>query len=202
MTKRMALFLVAVGLVILMAVIPVSAAPNVAVAVNGSQNPHLGDAIEFLGVNTASDLTYLFITGPNLPDQGSQIQNPDPVHWAVENGIPSTFQQAGVKSDHTWYWKWDTTNYALADGVYTIYAVSRPVDKNHLENVPYAPVSIILEKRPVTAPASPSAITGTAPVTTTTPTAPTATPTRSPGYDAPIALIGLGAVAFIAIRRH
>jgi hypothetical protein len=198
----MALFLVAVGLVILMAVIPVSAAPNVAVAVNGSQNPHLGDAIEFLGVNTASDLTYLFITGPNLPDQGSQIQNPDPVHWAVENGIPSTFQQAGVKSDHTWYWKWDTTNYALADGVYTIYAVSRPVDKNHLENVPYAPVSIILEKRPVTAPASPSAITGTAPVTTTTPTAPTATPTRSPGYDAPIALIGLGAVAFIAIRRH
>ena len=202
MIQRLTFALIAVALFALLAVMPVSAAPNVTIAVNGSQNPNHGDKIEFYGVNTASDLTYLFITGPNLPEQGSQIQNPDPVHWPVENGNPSTFQQAGVKSDHTWYWKWDTTNYALAKGVYTIYAVSLPDDMKHLEKTPYGAVSIILDRQPVAATASPSAITGTTPVTTTTPTAPIATPTTSPGYGALIVLIGLGAVAFIALRRH
>jgi PGF-CTERM protein len=38
-------------------------------------------------------------------------------------------------------------------------------------------------------------------VATTVPT-PTPTPTKSPGYGALIALIGLGAVAFIVVRRH
>jgi PGF-CTERM protein len=208
MTKRIALVLVAVGLVILIAVMPVSAAQNVTIAVNGSQNPSLGDEIEFYGVNTASDLTYLFITGPNLPEQGSQIQNPDPVHWPVENQNPSTFQQAGVKSDHTWYWKWDTTSYALANGVYTIYAVARSDDKNHLEGVPYSAVSIILDRQPVTVPASQSTIS---PSITTQPTAtaaipnpsvPNSSPAGSPGYGALITLVSLGAVAVIATRRY
>jgi len=35
-----------------------------------------------------------------------------------------------------------------------------------------------------------------------TPVPPTPTPTKSPGYGALIALIGLGAVAFIVVRRH
>jgi PGF-CTERM protein len=37
---------------------------------------------------------------------------------------------------------------------------------------------------------------------TTVPPTPTPTPTKSPGYGALIALIGLGAVAFIVVRRH
>ncbi|MFA5267624.1 MAG: PGF-CTERM sorting domain-containing protein, partial [Methanoregula sp.] len=41
----------------------------------------------------------------------------------------------------------------------------------------------------------------TPPVVVTTPT-PVATATKSPGYGALIALIGLGAVAFIVVRRH
>jgi hypothetical protein len=176
----------------------------VTIVAAGNQSYFLGDEIQFSGTswNTASDLTYLFITGPNLPEQGSQIQNPDPVHWAVENGNPSTFQQAGVKSDHTWYWKWDTANYGLADGVYTIYVVARPRDKGHLEETPYGTVSIILGKRSVTATASPSAITGTAPVATTTPAAPSATPTRSPGFGTLMALIGLSVGAFIVMCRR
>jgi PGF-CTERM protein len=48
-------------------------------------------------------------------------------------------------------------------------------------------------------------VTTVAPTTvpTTVPTTmPTPTPTKSPGYGALIALIGLGAVAFIVVRRH
>ncbi|MFA6225568.1 MAG: MEMAR_RS02690 family S-layer glycoprotein [Methanoregula sp.] len=50
-------------------------------------------------------------------------------------------------------------------------------------------------------------VTSTEPVVTTVETVvttvlPTPTPTKSPGYGALIALIGLGAVAFIIVRRH
>ena len=214
MSKQLTIALVAVALAVLMAVTPVSAAPAlpgdegpvipgaVTIVAAGNQSYFLGDEIEFSGTNTATDLTYLFLTGPNLPEQGSQIQNPDPAHWAVEYNNPSTFQQAGVKRDHTWYWKWDTTNYGLAEGVYTIYVVARPDDKNHLEKAPYGTVSIIFKKPLVSATTSPPAITVTAPVATTTPAVPVAAPTTSPGFGTLIALTGLGAVAFIVVRRH
>jgi PGF-CTERM protein len=48
--------------------------------------------------------------------------------------------------------------------------------------------------------ATPVPTTVATPVPTTA--TPTPTPTQSPGYGALIALIGLGAVAFIVVRRH
>ncbi len=63
----------------------------------------------------------------------------------------------------------------------------------------------VLETSPVTATPTP-VITTVAPVTTVaTPvitTIATVAPTKAPGYGALIALIGLGAVAFIVVRRH
>ena len=55
--------------------------------------------------------------------------------------------------------------------------------------------------------AAPTAVVTTAaptavPTTIVTTVPPTPTPTKSPGYGALIALIGLGAVAFIVVRRH
>ena len=51
--------------------------------------------------------------------------------------------------------------------------------------------------------AAPTAVpTVATPVPTTVPPTPVPTPTKSPGYGALIALIGLGAVAFIVVRRH
>jgi hypothetical protein len=165
----------------------------VTIVAAGSQNYNLGDEIGFSGQNTETWKTYLFITGPNLPEQGSQIQNPDPRHWPVENNNSATFKTMDVNGDHTWSWKWGTANYALDAGTYTIYAVSKPFDKDHLENAAYGTVSIVIKRPFVPATASPAA-----PVATP---APTKVPTKSPGYGALTALTGLGAVAFIAIRR-
>jgi PGF-CTERM protein len=54
--------------------------------------------------------------------------------------------------------------------------------------------------------AVPTTVVTTVPTTVPTPVpttaTPTPTPTKSPGYGALIALIGLGAVAFIVVRRH
>ena len=53
---------------------------------------------------------------------------------------------------------------------------------------------------PTPVPTTAAPTTVATPVPTTVP--PTPTPTKSPGYGALIALIGLGAVAFIVVRRH
>ncbi len=54
--------------------------------------------------------------------------------------------------------------------------------------------------------ATPTAVVTTeataVPTTVETTAVPTATPTKTPGFGALIALIGLGAVAFIVVRRH
>jgi PGF-CTERM protein len=54
------------------------------------------------------------------------------------------------------------------------------------------PTVVVTTVAPVTVPPTPIPTTAT----------PTPTPTKSPGYGALIALIGLGAVAFIVVRRH
>jgi hypothetical protein len=161
----------------------------VTIVAAGSQAYNLGDEIGLSGQNTETYKTYLFLTGPNLPKQGSQIQNPDPRHWPVENNNTATFKAMDVNGDHTWSWKWGTADYALDAGTYTIYAVSRPNDKDHLENAGYGTVSIIIRRPSGSVDASPA-----------DPVANPA-PTRSPGYGALIALMGLGAVVFIVIRR-
>jgi len=62
---------------------------------------------------------------------------------------------------------------------------------NVLEGVPPTPVPTTIATIPTTIPT---------PIPTTA--TPTPTPTQSPGYGALIALIGLGAVAFIVVRRN
>ncbi|MCK9630913.1 MAG: PGF-CTERM sorting domain-containing protein [Methanoregula sp.] len=175
----------------------------------GNQNYNLGDEIEFKGTNTGTWKTYLFIVGPNLKSAGSQIQRADPGNYAVQNNDTTSFKSIDVNGDHTWSWKWGTAHYALDAGTYTIYAVSQPYDKENLANAAYGTVSITIGKPLESATTSPSTAipTTTTIVTITTiatpnPSAPITAPTKSPGFGTLVALIGLGAVAFIAIRRH
>jgi PGF-CTERM protein len=204
MTKRITFALVAVALVILVTVMPVSAGPAlyengvikgvVFIVADRGQDYYLGEEINLSGRNTATELTYLFITGPGLAVNGSQIQNRDPGNFPVENDNPVTFKQVGVNRDHTWSWKWNTAKYALEDGKYTIYALGQPNDKNHLELTPYGTTTITIRK-PLVSTVIPI-------IATTSPPPPIMTSNKSPGYGALVALIGLGAVAFIVMRRY
>jgi hypothetical protein len=161
----------------------------VTIVADGNQSYILGDEIRFTGTNTAGYKTYLFIIGPGLAVNGSQIQSTDPAHLPVEDGNPATFKQMDVQGDHTWLWRWGTANTVLGAGTYTIYAVARPHDKDKLEKTPYGTVSVTIRK-PLT--------------TTTSPAAPVTTPAPapSPGYGFLTALTGLCSVAFIAAHRH
>jgi S-layer glycoprotein len=130
----------------------------VTIVAAGDQSYYLGEEIKFSGTNTETYQTYLFIVGPNLKEVGSQIQNQDPRHYAVVDGVANTFKRVDVNGDNTWSWKWGTSNYALDAGTYTIYAVSQPNDKDHLENAAYGTVSIIIKKPFVSATASQSTV--------------------------------------------
>jgi len=130
----------------------------VTIVAAGDQSYYLGEEIKLSGTNTETYKTYLFIVGPNLPDNGANIAKDDPRHWPTQNNVVSTFKVIDVNGDNTWSWKWGTANYALDAGTYTIYAVSQPYDREHLEEAAYGTVSIIIKKPFVSATASQSTV--------------------------------------------
>jgi hypothetical protein len=140
-------------LFILIIIVPPASAGNqkvepgiVTIAPVNGQNYQFGDTIQFTGSNTGSHITYLFITGPNLQENGSQIQDPDPASRPVLEGDASTFRAVGVGPDDRWTWTWDTRHSNLDPGTYMIFAVSRPHDKSHLEYTPYGTTTITITR--------------------------------------------------------
>lgn len=139
----------------------------VTIVAAGSQSYYLGEEVQFSGTNTESQTTFLFITGPNLPTQGTPLGlTNDPRNYlpytgaskGVQNGNATTFQQVSVNGDNTWSWNWGTQSVALDAGTYTVYAVSQPNDANNLNNAAYGTVSIIIKKPFVSATASQSTV--------------------------------------------
>jgi PGF-CTERM protein len=91
----------------------------------------------------------------------------------------------------------DSSTFKPDEYIVTAEAIIQTANGNALFNVLEGPIPTAVA--PVVTTVAP-AVTTVAPVVTTV--APVSTPTQSPGYGALIALIGLGAVAFIVVRRH
>lgn len=117
---------------------------------SGNQSYFLGESITLSGKNTDSSNVYLFITGPNTPINGANLNDIQP----VVNGAAGSFTQETVNTDNTWSYKWETSNLNIDAGSYTIYAVGVPADKDNLKNAKYATASVIIKKPFVTANAS------------------------------------------------
>ena len=149
---------------------PVSADPVtpegkgvVTIAGRADQSYYLGEEVIFSGVNRDSDSTYLFITGPNLPDVGGKMYSP---HQTPVSGNPGSFTTVKTKPDKTWDYIWYTSNGELGDGVYTFYAVSQPETKDRFNNgTTYGTFSIILKKPFITADITPSPVSKGQPFT-------------------------------------
>lgn len=151
------------------AIIPVSALPGgsqeqsvspAAVTISASPSNNgtyvFGDAITFTGSNTGSAKTYLFLSGPGLNAAGSQIERDNPRLWPVVDDAPSTFTAVRVGADKRWSWTWDTHKSPLNAGTYTIYAVSSPRDKSHLDSAIHDSVAINLTEPALSAAVRPS----------------------------------------------
>ncbi|HJK51919.1 MAG TPA: hypothetical protein O0X60_02230, partial [Methanocorpusculum sp.] len=111
----------------------------VTISASGDGSYYIGDEITLSGTNTDSDEIFLFITGPNLMNNGEDLKQL-PGHVAPGDSPVS------VKTDNTWEYKWGTSGCGLDTGAYTIYATSSPVDKSSLTSTEYATVSVNLKQ--------------------------------------------------------
>ena len=109
----------------------------------GSETFTIGDEVRLRGTNTGSCETYLFITGPNLPSAGGRLDAP---RRQVSDGNPGSFTTASGDCE-TWEYRLYTGELGLDTGTYTIYAVSAPHDRYHLEQTSWQAIPITL-KRP------------------------------------------------------
>ena len=153
--RMLILLLITVGAAVFL-ISPVSADTVVTIAAKGGQSYYLGEEVVLSGVNSDSDSTYLFITGPNLPEGGGKLYSP---HQSPVSGDPGSFTLVETRADTTWEYTYYTSNGELGPGVYTFYAVSQPETKDRFSDLTtYGATSIILEKPFITADISPSSI--------------------------------------------
>jgi hypothetical protein len=161
--RKMIVLLLMFGAAVLL-VSPVAADTGITIAAPGDQSYYLGETVIFTGTNDETDTTYLFLMGPNLPNEGAKLNSPyEPV--IVED--PGSFATATTNPDKTWQYSFLTDNLGIGPGTYTIYAVSWPVTKDQLAGVSYNTVSIILKRPFITAWTSPQSIIKGQPFTVT-----------------------------------
>ncbi|MCQ1538704.1 DUF3821 domain-containing protein [Methanocalculus taiwanensis] len=130
----------------------------VTITASGDRSYYIGEEVVLSGTNTDSANVYLFITGPNLANNGAQLTNPAVAVIDGAGGTGVNFINRNVKGDDTWEYKWDTSGLALDAGTYTIYAVADSRDKNNLANNKYETVSVVIRKGFVSASASQTSV--------------------------------------------
>lgn len=137
----------------------------VTIAVKGKPSFYWGEKIVLAGMNSDSDSTYLFMTGPNVPDTGGKLSSPT---QKVVTGKPDTFTVVKTKPDKTWEYTLYTSGILLDAGSYTLIAASKPVSQDQFgDTTTYGTTSIILKKPFITAGISPATITQGQPFTVT-----------------------------------
>jgi len=131
--------------------------PVVTIAVRGAPAISWGEKIVLAGMNTDSDSTYLFLTGPNVAENGGKLTSP---RQKVVTGKPDTFTVVKTKPDKTWEYSLYTSGVPLDAGAYTFTAVSKPVSQDQFgDTTTYGTTSIIVKKPFITGGISPVPVT-------------------------------------------
>jgi PGF-CTERM protein len=124
----------------------------VTITASGTGVYYIGEEVTLSGTCTDNDTVFLFLTGPNLNNNGVKLETIAP----VVNDNTASFSTADVEADDTWSFKWPTGDIpvSLDSGGYTVYAVSKPLDKSGLSDAKYATTSIQLRSGFITATSS------------------------------------------------
>jgi hypothetical protein len=100
----------------------------------------LGEPVEIAGYATSGPYVYLFLTGPNLPENGVALN--DITKRADQGG----FTKVSVDGDDHWSYTWHTNNIngRLDAGTYTIWVVSGPNDRSRLATADFRTIGVTL----------------------------------------------------------
>ncbi len=114
---------------------------QITLTASGGGNATIGDDIILSGINSDTDTTYLFLTGPGLNATGVSLVN---LSTPVVTNYPSTFTVVDVGADDTWEYRWDTSVLAeeLEEGIHTVYAASFPCSKADIAMAKHAAFEI------------------------------------------------------------
>jgi len=127
---------------------------DVTITASGTGVYYMGEEITLSGTCTEGDNVYLFLTGPNLKTNGVHLVDLIP----TVSGRESTFKKVEVEADDTWSYKWNTADLnetmALDSGGYTVWAVSKPLNKEDLSDANYETAAIHLKTGFLTATSS------------------------------------------------
>ena len=149
-----AIMLIIVVSMCVLLISPVSADASITIAALGDQSYYLGEKVVLNGLNFDSGSTYLFITGPCLPDSGGNLASPKD---AVVSKNPESFTVVKTNPDNTWEYSFYTANLPLVAGTYSIFAAAQPETDNLTESNA-ASVGIILKKPFISAEISPASV--------------------------------------------
>ena len=197
-------------MILLLAALPLCAAAASISAVQGEDIP-------LQGTSSGSNVVYLFLTGPNLPEGGISLGGGAP----VVTGVSGSFTRVEVNTDGTWAYNWRTGSLGrvLSEGNYLIYIVQEPRSRSDLDDTVYttqpvifgAPVETVTIIRPVTTATLPPGTMQGGPVVTGLQTPATSTPAAeipspaTPGRVSLPVIVPLVAAALALIcsrRRH
>ena len=169
---------------------------------------YLGEEILLQGTNTDSAITYLFVTGPNLPLSGGRLDSPS---RAVIDGDPASFTRVEVGAGNRWQYRWQTAGIGIDAGTYTVYAESFPRSRDFLTAGSYSTSTFVLMGPSGTVPAVTTVMTTLSPIPATTssipapsplPTAlPPATPPATVGFSLTVAGAALLGACILCLRR-
>jgi len=129
---------------------------DVTITASGTGTYYIGEEITLSGTCTEGDTVYLFMTGPNLKTNGVHLIDLIPAKSGDTPADKATFKDVEVEADDTWSYKWNTAdiNGTLDAGGYTIWAVSKPRNKEDLSEANYATTSVHLNTGYLTATSS------------------------------------------------
>jgi hypothetical protein len=101
----------------------------------------MGDEVTLSGAATSGPYVYLFLTGPNLPENGVAL------HDITKRADQGYFTKVSVDGDR-WSYTWHTgsINGKLDEGTYTLWVVSGPNDRSRLAQADYRTISVTLGK--------------------------------------------------------
>jgi len=116
-----------------------------ATAYSGIQTS-MGDEVTISGYATSGPYVYLFLTGPNLPENGVAL------HDITKRADKGGFTKVSVDGDDRWTYTWHTgsINGRLDEGTYTVWVVSSANDRSNLATADFRTIAVTLGKPFVT----------------------------------------------------
>jgi hypothetical protein len=114
--------------------VPTSRPPDFTMSAEGGMDHRPGERVRFYGIDTCSDVVYLFVSCTGAPICGGSLDDPK---VPIIDRDTATFTRVNVSEDGSWeyFWTAPADPPELMFDLYNVIASAEPRDKPHLDEV-------------------------------------------------------------------